>query len=108
MYRIYKGQPFTIASAEIRRGQWDLQIWIMGEKNMRFSITRQFKTFREAERYGVFWVHQWVDDGKPPLAHPIEKTEAHLGPVLPAVKARGLCYRCLVLLKCIFGYEMFS
>lgn len=107
MYRIYKGHPFTIASAEIRRGQWDLQIWIMDERHMQFSIKRQFKNFREAEEYGVLWVKQWVDDGKPALAQQIERTEAHLGPVLPAVKARGLFYRCLVLLKCIFGYDTF-
>jgi len=107
MYRIYKGHPFTIASAEIRRGQWDLQIWIMDERHMQFSIKHQFKNFREAEEYGVLWVKQWVDDGKPALAHQIEKTEAHLMPVLPAVKAKGLFYRCLVLLKCIFGYDTF-
>jgi len=109
MYRIYKELPFTIASTEIRRGQWDLQIGIMDEKYTQFSIKPQFKNRREAEEYGVSLVKQWVDEGKPALAHPIEKDkdEAHLRLVLPVAKVRSFFYHCLILLKCIFGYETF-
>jgi len=69
MYRIYKGQPFTIASAQTRRGKWDLRIGIMGEKNpMQISVKGKFATFQEAQQYGVRWVKQWVDEGHPDLA----------------------------------------
>lgn len=99
MYRIYKGQPFTIASTEIRRGQWDLQILIMGEKNMQFSIESRFKTLREAEQYGVVWVKQWIDEGKPALEQQTEKSDASLASVLRAVREGGFLSRCRALLE---------
>lgn len=74
MYRIYKGQPFTIASTQIRRGKWDLRIGIMGEKTpVQISVKGEFATFQQAQQYGVRWVQQWVDEGQPDLAR---KTEA--------------------------------
>ena len=103
MYRIYKGQPFTIASKEIRRDQWDLQIWIMGEKNMQFSIESRFKTLREAEQYGVGWVKQWIDGGKLALEQQTEKSDARRASVLRAVKEGGFYSRCFALLKGVFG-----
>ncbi len=103
MYRIYKGQPFTIASAEIRPGQWELQILITGEKNMQFTIDSRFKTLREAEQYGVVWVKQWIDEGKPALEPQTEKSDARLASVLRAVNEGGFSSRCLALLKCLLG-----
>ncbi len=107
MYRIYKGQPFTISSTEIRPGQWELQILITGEKNMRFSIESQrFKTLREAEQYGAVWVKQWIDEGKPAIEPQTEKSDVSLASVLRAVKEGDFYSRCLALSKYLLGLSM--
>ena len=70
MDRVYKGQPFTIASEEIRPGEWDLRIGIVAEKFVQIPVKERFATLREAEQYGLRWVKQWVDTWLDNNAHP--------------------------------------
>jgi hypothetical protein len=70
MTHTYKGHGITVKGAEIRPKHWDLHIAVMWSDgglttNKPFTITRRFDSLDEANTYGLLWVKNWIDGGKP-------------------------------------------